>query len=348
MTSADQLTDAALRGDVAAVEEMLSHGAQPDVVNAGGTTALLEAASRGQKEAACTLLERGANPNVAAPSGWTPLFHAVRHGCPSLVKSLLLKGANPSISNKKAFSQQNAQKDYTAADLLGTSRADAAIRAMLAAAADAHAATARKCFRSLDEQLTSIEAEHALALLQGRKRLPASSSATCSPTSSKRVRGGCFASVLDDARTIQELQELELTPKCRALLGLLGKPATSNAAATRTLAAMTLPPSALSILVQDEASGENQLWALSRLARTVEGDPNGSPNDGDLTELMHTYSGVLATMATNTELDARVQVAAESILAFLYAPGTGQLYGGFASSFEGHVADAAGGATAAV
>lgn len=79
------LTQAAARGDVTRVRELLAAGAPADARDAQGRTPLLEAVllgdgSRRYVDIARALLEARADPNAADRDGTTPLAHARRLG----------------------------------------------------------------------------------------------------------------------------------------------------------------------------------------------------------------------------------------------------------------------------
>ena len=84
---------AALDGDVEATRLLLERGADPNLANEAGATALMWAIPHRDKVA--LLLEKGANPNARSKDGRTPLLIAAGIGGTSdLVKLLLDKGAN--------------------------------------------------------------------------------------------------------------------------------------------------------------------------------------------------------------------------------------------------------------
>lgn len=93
------LHQAASKGHVLAAQLLLAHGAQVDIRNDHGATALLEAAAADHELTAIVLIEWGADVNVAAPVQrkplYTPLHFAARHDSARLVRALIAKGADP-------------------------------------------------------------------------------------------------------------------------------------------------------------------------------------------------------------------------------------------------------------
>ncbi len=73
------LMDAAQKGDLAIVEILLSHGADPNIRSRDGQTALILSAGRGDVPMCRALVKRGADPNVSdklgmSASGYAKLF----------------------------------------------------------------------------------------------------------------------------------------------------------------------------------------------------------------------------------------------------------------------------------
>ncbi|WP_063788500.1 ankyrin repeat domain-containing protein [Streptomyces chattanoogensis] len=89
------LCAAACWGHSAAVRELLSYGADPDLREDDGTgwTALLWAANGGHHETVRLLLDADADPDAGSP-GRTPLMAAAEFGAADIVRSLLRHGAD--------------------------------------------------------------------------------------------------------------------------------------------------------------------------------------------------------------------------------------------------------------
>ncbi len=105
------LIEAAQRGDVAAVQAALDHGAQVDARDADGITLLMHAA-RGYRPSirnpaptdhpavAELLIKRGADVNARTASGFVALFWAARYGHDNFAKILIKHGADVNAKDK--------------------------------------------------------------------------------------------------------------------------------------------------------------------------------------------------------------------------------------------------------
>ena len=89
--------------DVSLITMLIQRGVDINQRNLAqsGTTALMNMARLNSEEAVNLLLSKGANPNLQDSKGWTALILAVRNGLSpnslAIVKLLLLAGANPNI-----------------------------------------------------------------------------------------------------------------------------------------------------------------------------------------------------------------------------------------------------------
>lgn len=86
------LHDAAARGDVAAVEQLLKDGVNVNSKNSEGATPLHWAAFKGEVAVAKILLARGANINAKTRKGSTPLRLATTHKKAEMVRFLERRG----------------------------------------------------------------------------------------------------------------------------------------------------------------------------------------------------------------------------------------------------------------
>ncbi|MGA2713218.1 MAG: ankyrin repeat domain-containing protein [Bryobacteraceae bacterium] len=94
---------AALYGDAGSVRRLLGNGANPNVQNDAGATALMWAMD--DEERARLLLEGGADPNARSGEGRTALIIAAgRFGSSAVVKLLLDHGADPSAISSQGQS----------------------------------------------------------------------------------------------------------------------------------------------------------------------------------------------------------------------------------------------------
>jgi ankyrin repeat protein len=82
-----------------ALEILVKHGADPNVRDANGNTALLVAAATGASDSASALLKAGADIHAANAAGDTPLHVAIRNDRLRVVEILLGAGADPARVN---------------------------------------------------------------------------------------------------------------------------------------------------------------------------------------------------------------------------------------------------------
>jgi len=91
------LSWAAEKGHTTIVDSLLKSGADPNIKNNYGNTALILAAEEGQTAIVGSLLKSGADPNIKDNSGSTALIRAAEMGRTAIVDSLLKSGADPYI-----------------------------------------------------------------------------------------------------------------------------------------------------------------------------------------------------------------------------------------------------------
>ena len=91
---------AAERGNVAALEILLTHGASQSVPDVYGSTALAEAASNGHERALSILIKAGGDVNQPNLDGCSPLYRAVGNGHKGAVNILLKAGAKVDAASK--------------------------------------------------------------------------------------------------------------------------------------------------------------------------------------------------------------------------------------------------------
>jgi len=102
---AGELHDAAERGDVNRVKQLLNAGVDVNAKNNDyGSTALIVTSTVGHTEVVKILLEKGADVNSENKYGDTALMGAAAAGQTKIVKALLQKGANVNTKNKYGWS----------------------------------------------------------------------------------------------------------------------------------------------------------------------------------------------------------------------------------------------------
>jgi ankyrin repeat protein len=93
------LADAARAGDIAAIHQLISHGADPnEVAGQNNWTPLLHAIHKGEIGSVTALLDGGADINRISGDGVTPLMMAAGYGYTNIVELLLRRGADPAIA----------------------------------------------------------------------------------------------------------------------------------------------------------------------------------------------------------------------------------------------------------
>ncbi len=99
----EQLWLNALTGNVNALTQLVSLGANPRIATSHGETALHAAAARGHIQVVSFLLRRGGvSIHSQTSNGWTPLHHAARFGHATVANFLVRSGANPRLTTRDA------------------------------------------------------------------------------------------------------------------------------------------------------------------------------------------------------------------------------------------------------
>src|SRR4051812_45603403 len=93
--TAGNIPDAAMKGDKAAVKQLLQQKADVNAQQADGATALQWAAYRNDLDLADILIAAGANPKTPNREGATPLYLAGIEGSAPMIEKLLKAGADP-------------------------------------------------------------------------------------------------------------------------------------------------------------------------------------------------------------------------------------------------------------
>jgi ankyrin repeat protein len=90
-----EVADAVMRGDIAAVHQLIEQHADVNIPQDDGATALHWAVYRSDKETVDLLLRAGANPKAANREGSTPLWLASINGDAAIIEALINAGADP-------------------------------------------------------------------------------------------------------------------------------------------------------------------------------------------------------------------------------------------------------------
>ena len=88
------LYEAALRGDIDTIPELISSGANVNAAILGDGSPLIAAVRSGKPSVVALLLDRGANPDLAVPGDGNALIAASARGRLDIVEMLLERGAN--------------------------------------------------------------------------------------------------------------------------------------------------------------------------------------------------------------------------------------------------------------
>lgn len=181
------VADAAERGDLEAVRELLRQGADPNAAQNDGMTALHWAAAENEAEIARTLLYAGATVRATTRlGGYTPLHLAGRAGHAEVAAILLEAGADPDAVTSTGVTAMHFAADADAAQVVAALAAqgadvnardgfsertplmfaaargaDAAMTALLDAGADPSLVTRVKDYEALDQSLRAEQRHRA-------------------------------------------------------------------------------------------------------------------------------------------------------------------------------------------
>lgn len=152
--AASPLMQAAYRGNLDSMRQLIADGADVNAANATGMTALDYAAGatpivnqvfRGSADAVKLLLQHNADPNGAARSGFTPLMFATVNGNLDSVRALLHAGADVNAVDRHGDTAVHLAVDYDNVDIAQTLvAAGADLKQKDSNGEDAAAAAARK------------------------------------------------------------------------------------------------------------------------------------------------------------------------------------------------------------
>ena len=85
------------------IQQLIEKGANINIQNEDGVTALMMACNEVLSEVVELLLQNGADPNIHGDKGWTALMYACSHGNSKVAKSLLRYNANPQLVDNDGF-----------------------------------------------------------------------------------------------------------------------------------------------------------------------------------------------------------------------------------------------------
>lgn len=109
MNETTPLIEAARAGDIPQLDKLLADGANPNQrAGVNDWTPLMHAIHKGQKQSVRALLQHGADVNVRNSNGSTALIEAAGYGYAEIVAMLLEAGANPEIRDKNGYTALNA------------------------------------------------------------------------------------------------------------------------------------------------------------------------------------------------------------------------------------------------
>ncbi len=89
------VADAAMHGDLTAVQKLIAQKANVNAAQADGATALHWAVFKSNREMVTALLKAGANPKAANREGSTPMWLACVNGDAPVISALIAAGADP-------------------------------------------------------------------------------------------------------------------------------------------------------------------------------------------------------------------------------------------------------------
>ena len=108
------------RRDTVWLSFLLAKGANPDMRDSGGNTALMLAAQIGYAEGLSLLIDRRAQVDLGNSRGETPLMRAVQNRDIATVRTLLSAGANPNKADSSSglTARQYAERDARSAAIV--------------------------------------------------------------------------------------------------------------------------------------------------------------------------------------------------------------------------------------
>jgi len=101
---AEDLFDAATRGDINTISRLLDEGININVANQQKETALHMAAARGRYSTVIFLIKNGANPFARTVKQWLAIHHATRFRHANIARYLMQKGLSPRFKTSDGYS----------------------------------------------------------------------------------------------------------------------------------------------------------------------------------------------------------------------------------------------------
>ena len=101
---AEELFEAANRGDNNTIARLLRDGININVANSQKETALHMAAARGRYSTVIYLIKNGANPFARTVKQWLPIHHATRFRHANIARYLMQKGLSPRFKTSDGYS----------------------------------------------------------------------------------------------------------------------------------------------------------------------------------------------------------------------------------------------------
>ncbi len=114
-----ELFDAASRGDVRMIGQLISRGINVNAGNAERETALHMAAAKGHYSAVIYLINHGANINVRTVNNWLPIHHATRFRHAQIAHYLKQRGSSPYAKTSDGLSAIDMAKATNNRQILG-------------------------------------------------------------------------------------------------------------------------------------------------------------------------------------------------------------------------------------
>ena len=108
--AADSLIQAAARGDLASVRDLVKRGADVNAPDADGATALHWAVRADDLETTDALIRAGAKATAATRLGITPLYLAAENGNAAIIRRLLEAGADAKTRRQQLAYDPNSVK----------------------------------------------------------------------------------------------------------------------------------------------------------------------------------------------------------------------------------------------